>query len=74
MPKYSNLICLFRSIIFLPIGLILLSNIFGVNGVWGGTLFAETITFTAINLITNIKSNTLKSIKSFNGKEELIAA
>lgn len=74
MPKYSNLICLFRSIIFLPIGLILLSNIFGVNGVWGGTLFAETITFTAINLITNIKSNTLKSIKSFNGKEELRAA
>ncbi|MDU2197813.1 MAG: MATE family efflux transporter [Peptostreptococcaceae bacterium] len=74
MPKYSNLICLFRSIIFLPIGLILLSNIFGVNGVWGGTLFAETITFTAINLITSIKSNTLKSIKSFNGKEELIAA
>ena len=74
MPKYSNLICLFRSIIFLPIGLILLSNIFGVNGVWGGTLFAETITFTAINLITNIKSNTLKSIKSSNGKEELIAA
>lgn len=74
MPKYSNLICLFRSIIFLPIGLILLSNIFGVNGVWGGTLFAETITFTAINLITNIKSNTLKSIKSSNGKEELRAA
>lgn len=74
MPKYSNLICLFRSIIFLPIGLILLSNIFGVNGVWGGTLFAETITFTVINLITNIKSNTLKSIKRFNGKEELIAA
>lgn len=74
MPKYSNIICLFRSIIFLPIGLILLSKIFGVNGVWGGTLFAETITFTAINLITNIKSNTLNSIKYSNGKEELRAA
>lgn len=71
MPKYSNIICLFRSIIFLPIGLILLSKIFGVNGVWGGTLFAETITFIAINLITNIKSNTLNSIKHFNEKEEL---
>ena len=71
MPKYSNIICLFRSIIFLPIGLILLSKIFGVNGVWGGTLFAETITFIAINLITNIKSNTLNSIKYSNGKEEL---
>ena len=41
MPKYSNLICLFRSIIFLPIGLILLSNIFGVNGVWGGTFICR---------------------------------
>ena len=69
MPKYSNLICLFRSIIFLPVGLILLSKLFGVNGVWGGTLFAETITFTAINLITNIKSNTLKSTKNSYGKE-----
>ena len=73
MPKYSNIICLFRSIIFLPIGLILLSKIFGVNGVWGGTLFAETITFIAINLITNIKSNTLTSIKYSNEKEELRA-
>ena len=74
MPKYSNLICLFRSIIFLPVGLILLSKLFGVNGVWGGTLFAETITFTAINLITNIKLNTLKSTKNSYGKEELKSA
>ncbi|QJA09492.1 MATE family efflux transporter [Romboutsia sp. CE17] len=71
MPKYSNLICLFRSIVFLPIGLIMLSKIFGVNGVWGGTLFAETITFTAISLITSLKSNTLKSTEKVNSLENL---
>ncbi|MGL5693489.1 MAG: MATE family efflux transporter [Peptostreptococcaceae bacterium] len=71
-PKYSNLICLFRSVIFLPIGLILLSKIVGANGVWGGTLFSETVTFIVISLITNVKSNTLKSIKNGNiNKEEV---
>lgn len=69
MPKYSNLICLFRSVIFLPIGLIMLSKIFGINGVWGGTLFSETITFIAINLITNIKRNTSKSTEYYNVTE-----
>lgn len=66
MPKYSNTVCLFRSIVFLPIGLILLSKIFGVNGVWGGTLFAESITILSIHLIANIKSKTLKSINESN--------
>lgn len=66
MPKYSNTICLFRSIVFLPIGLILLSKMFGVNGVWGGTLFAESVTFLSINLIANIKLKTLKSINESN--------
>ncbi|MGL5327634.1 MAG: MATE family efflux transporter [Peptostreptococcaceae bacterium] len=75
MPKYSNLICLFRSVIFLPLGLILLAKMVGANGVWGGTLLAETVTFIAINLITNIKSNTLKCIKDGNiYKEELKAS
>ena len=66
IPKYSNIICLFRSIVFLPIGLIFLSNILGVNGVWAGTLFAESVTFIVINLIANIKLKTLKSIDESN--------
>ena len=66
MPKYSNTVCLFRSIVFLPIGLILLSKIFGVNGVWAGTVFSESLTIISIHLIANIKSKTLKSIDEFN--------
>lgn len=66
MPKYSNTVCLFRSIVFLPIALILLSKIFGVNGVWGGTLLAESVTILSIHLIANIKLKTLKSIDESN--------
>lgn len=61
-PKLSTLICLFRSVIFLPIALIVLSKVFGANGIWAGTLVAETLTFVLINMISNIKNTTLKSI------------
>ena len=66
IPKYSNLICAFRSVIILPIGLIMLSKLFGPNGVWGATLFSETITFIVINIIANIKVKTLKSTEESN--------
>lgn len=66
MPKLSTLMCLFRSIIFLPLALIVLSMIFGANGIWGGTLVSETLTFVAINLISNIKKVTNKSITDVN--------
>ena len=69
MPRYSNLICLLRSIVFLPIGLILLSKIFGINGVWGGTIFSEAVTCLTINLISNIKLKTLKSINKPNSNK-----
>lgn len=67
-PKLSTLICLFRSVIFLPISLIVLSKIFGANGIWAGTLLAETLTFILINIISNIKNTTLKSISKIDNK------
>ncbi len=57
-PKYSNIICLCRSVIFLPICLFLLGNIFGINGIWASALICETLTFITINLMTNIKAST----------------
>ncbi|CEI72891.1 MULTISPECIES: MATE family efflux transporter [Romboutsia] len=62
MPKLSTLICLFRSVIFLPISLFVLSKVFGADGIWAGTLVSESLTFIAINLIANIKTSTTKSI------------
>ncbi|MGL4338668.1 MAG: MATE family efflux transporter [Turicibacter sp.] len=57
-PKKSNIICLMRSIIFLPIGIIVLGKLFGINGIWGAVIFSETVTFIAINLKSNIKTST----------------
>lgn len=56
--KFSNIICLFRSIVFLPIGLIILGKIFGINGIWAGAIFSETATIIAISFIGNIKKAT----------------
>lgn len=63
MPKLSTLMCLFRAIVFLPIALIILSSVFGPNGIWAGTIVSETLTFISINIISNIKKTTNKSIK-----------
>lgn len=62
MPRLSNIICLCRSVIFLPVCLIVLAKVFGVNGIWAGTLAAEGITFLVINMITSTKKNTLKVV------------
>ena len=62
MPRLSTLVCAFRSIIFLPIAFVVLSNIFGPNGIWGGTILSETLTFVSISLISSIKKSTNKSI------------
>lgn len=63
MPKLSTLICLFRSVIFLPISLFILSKLFGADGIWAGTLVSESLTFISINLISNIKNSTNKSVE-----------
>lgn len=57
-PKLSNIICIGRSIVFLPLALFVLGKTFGINGIWAGTLVAETLTFLVINLIANIKTST----------------
>jgi len=62
MPKLSTIVCSFRSIIFLPIAFMILIKVFGPNGIWGGTILSETLTFVSISLISSIKKSTNKSI------------
>ena len=62
MPKLSTIVCAFRSIIFLPIAFMILIKVFGPNGIWGGTILSETLTFVSISLISSIKKSTNKSI------------
>lgn len=58
IPKYSNLIGALRSILVLPIILIVFSKLFGVNGVWISMAVTEFITILVINKVVNIKKCT----------------
>ena len=57
-PKRSNLICLFRAVVFLPIGLVILGTMFGPVGIWGGVIFSELATLVTISLTSNIEKST----------------
>lgn len=59
-PKYSNLSCLLRSVVYLPICLFSFGKLFGVNGIWASAIVSETLTFITIKLIANIKVTTNK--------------
>ncbi|MEG2017693.1 MAG: MATE family efflux transporter [Clostridium sp.] len=61
-PKISNIFCLCRCIIFLPIILFILSKIFGINGIWVSLLLSEILTFVILSRGINIKAYTFKSI------------
>lgn len=63
ITKYSNLIGAFRSILILPIALIILSKLFGANGIWISMFFSEFFTMILIGKIANIKKCTYKSIQ-----------
>ncbi|MEG0856223.1 MAG: MATE family efflux transporter [Terrisporobacter sp.] len=58
MPKFSNLFCIFRAVVFLPICLYVLPKIFGLNGIWASVLTTETLTFIVMYVIANVKKYT----------------
>lgn len=61
-PKYSNLSCILRSVIYLPVCLFVFGKLFGVNGIWASAIFSETLTFITIKLIASTKEYTYKMI------------
>lgn len=62
IPKYSNLIYIFRSIIFLPVYLIVLPKVFGLAGIWGSVLASEITTYSVMRIIADMNKNTDKSL------------
>lgn len=64
IPKSSNIICSFRSIIFLPISLIILAKLFGINGIWISLLASEFLTYMVIKFKMNVKINTENKLVS----------
>ena len=65
MPKYSNLSCILRSIVYLPVCLFILGRFFGINGIWASAIISETLTFITIKLVGNIKLYTFRVIEEF---------
>lgn len=63
MPKISNIFCLSRSLVLLPISLFVLSKLFGINGVWSALFASELITFIILGYSINIKAYTIKAIE-----------
>ena len=71
IPKFSNLICALKSIVFLPICLSTLPKIFGINGIWSCVLVSEIMTFIVIYMIANVKKYTDIVLKEDKNIEEL---
>lgn len=61
-PKYSNMICACRSIIFLPIVLLILTNLFGLYGIWSTLIISEFLTLISFLVFTNINHITKQAI------------
>ncbi|WP_042277920.1 MATE family efflux transporter [[Clostridium] dakarense] len=60
--KYSNLIGALRSILVLPIILIVFSKVFGANGIWVSMFVTELITMFIIAKIANIQKYAYKAV------------
>ena len=64
-PKYSNWVCICRSLIFLPLVLFIMSKLFGINGIWASLLISEVLTLMTMTWFTNMKQLTHKAIEAY---------
>ncbi|MCC0646117.1 MATE family efflux transporter [Clostridioides sp. ZZV14-6150] len=62
MPVHSNIIGVLRSILLLPIILLVFSKLFGVNGIWVSMAVSELLTVLIMNKVVNVKECTKNAI------------
>lgn len=62
VPKYSNLLCILRSVVFLPVSVFILGKIFGINGIWLSLLASELLSMIVCACIAYVPRYTLKYI------------
>lgn len=65
-PKYSNLMCILRSIVFLPISVLMLGKFYGINGIWLSLLVSEFLSLISAYIIANVPKYTHKHIAVVN--------
>ncbi|MBC2857175.1 MATE family efflux transporter [Cetobacterium sp. 2A] len=63
-PSSSNVICIMRSILFLPIILFILSKFLGINGIWISMIISELLTLGASGYFFKINISTYNAVKS----------
>lgn len=63
IPKYSNLICALRSIIVLPVVLIVFSVAFGANGIWISMAISELIILTIVSVKLKVNKYTQIAVR-----------
>lgn len=64
-PKYSNWVCACRSLIFLPVVLLIQSKLLGINGIWASLLTSELLTLLAMSFFTNMKRVTVRTLEIY---------
>lgn len=64
IPKYANIICAMRSIIILPIVLIVMAKVFGENGIWISMALSEFIIILISKQIFNINTSTKSAVRN----------
>lgn len=64
IPKYANIICAMRSIIILPIVLIVMAKVFGENGIWISMALSEFIIILISKQIFNINTSTKIAVRN----------
>lgn len=62
IPKYSNIICIFRSFVFLPISLVILAKLFGLTGIWVSLIVSEGLSLLFINFLVRVRDITRERI------------
>jgi Na+-driven multidrug efflux pump len=62
IPKYSNIICAMRSILILPIVLIVLYKVFGINGIWISMAVSELLIILIVDKSFKINKCTQRAL------------
>lgn len=58
LPKYSNWICVFRSVLIFPVCLLGAVYLWNTDGIWLAFLFSEVFSYIGIKLMANLKKLT----------------
>lgn len=63
VPKYSNWICAFRSVLIFPICLACAVYMWQADGIWLALLLSETLSYIGIRMMTNLSKLTFKQLE-----------